>query len=124
MMTYVNVVRQGERTPHRDELEPLVQLMSPFAPHLTEELWEQLGHTESVFDAGWPKFDPELAREQTIELAVQVNGKMRGTVRVAADITKEGALEAALAAPSIARFITGEPKKVIFVPGRLLNVVV
>ena len=124
MMGYVNVVRQGERTPHRDELEPLVQLVSPFAPHLAEELWEQLGHTESIFDAGWPKSDADLAREQTIELAVQVNGKMRGTVRVAPDITKEGALEAALAAPGIARFITGEPKKVIFVPGRLLNVVV
>jgi len=124
MMGYVNVVRQGERTPHRDELEPLVQLVSPFAPHLAEELWEQLGHTESIFDAGWPKSDADLAREQTIELAVQINGKMRGTVRVAPDITKEGALEAALAAPGIARFITGEPKKVIFVPGRLLNVVV
>ena len=124
MMTYVNVVRQGERTPHRDELEPLVQLVSPFAPHLAEELWEQLGHRESVFDARWPVFDPELAREQLIELAVQVNGKMRGTVRVRPDVTKDEALEAALASPAIARFITGEPKKVIFVPGRLLNVVV
>jgi leucyl-tRNA synthetase len=124
MMTYVNVVRQGERTPHRDELEPLVQLVSPFAPHLAEELWEQLGHRGSVFDAGWPAFDPELAREQTIELAVQVNGKMRGTVRVAPDVTKEDALQVALGAPAIARFVTGEPKKVIFVPGRLLNVVV
>jgi leucyl-tRNA synthetase len=124
MMTYVNVVRQGERTPHRDELEPLVQLVSPFAPHLAEELWEQLGHRGSVFDGGWPVYDPELAREQTIELAVQVNGKMRGTVRVAPDVTKEDALQAALGAPAIARFVTGEPKKVIFVPGRLLNVVV
>jgi leucyl-tRNA synthetase len=124
MMTYVNVVRQGERTPHRDELEPLVQLVSPFAPHLAEELWEQLGHRESVFDSGWPAFDADLAREQLIELAVQVNGKMRGTVRVRPDVTKEDALAAALAAPAIARFVTGEPKKVIFVPGRLLNLVV
>jgi leucyl-tRNA synthetase len=124
MMTYVNVVRQGERTPHRDELEPLVQLVSPFAPHLAEELWEQLGHRESVFDAGWPAYDAELAREQLIDLAVQVSGKMRGTVRVRPDVTKEEALQAALAAPAIARFVTSEPKKVIFVPGRLLNVVV
>ena len=56
MMTYINVVRQGERTPHRDEVEPLVQLVSPFAPHLAEELWEQFGHRESVFDAGWPAY--------------------------------------------------------------------
>jgi leucyl-tRNA synthetase len=124
MMAYINVVRQGERTPHRDELEPLVQLVSPFAPHLAEELWEQFGHAESVFDAGWPAYDAALAREQTIELAIQVNGKMRGTVRVPADVTKDVALEAATATPAIARFITGEPKKVIFVPGRLLNIVV
>jgi leucyl-tRNA synthetase len=124
MMTYVNVVRQGERTPHRDELEPLVQLVSPFAPHLAEELWEQLGHTESVFDAGWPRFDAEIAREQLIDLAVQVQGKMRGTIRVKPDVTQEEALETALATPAIARFATGTPKKVIFVKGRLLNIVV
>jgi leucyl-tRNA synthetase len=124
MMTYINVVRQGERTPHRDELEPLVQLVSPFAPHLAEELWEQLGHRESVFDAGWPAFNAELAREQLIDLAVQVNGKMRGTIRVRPDVTKEEALEVALATPAIARFATGEVRKVIFVPGRLLNIVV
>ena len=124
MMTYINVVRQGERTPHRDELEPLVQLVSPFAPHLAEELWEQLGHRESVFDAGWPSYSADFAREQLIDLAVQVNGKMRGTIRVRPDVTKDEALEIALATPAIARFVTGEVKKVIFVPGRLLNVVV
>jgi leucyl-tRNA synthetase len=124
MMTYINVLRQGERTPHRDEVEPLIQLVSPFAPHLAEELWEQFGHRESVFDAGWPTYNADLAREQLIDLAVQVNGKMRGTIRVNPDVTKEDALAIALAAPAIARFVTGEPKKVIFVPGRLLNIVV
>jgi leucyl-tRNA synthetase len=124
MMTYINVVRQGERTPHRDEVEALVQLVSPFAPHLSEELWEQLGHRASVFDAGWPTYNADLAREQLIDLAVQVNGKMRGTIRVRPDVPKEDALEIALATPAIARFATGEVKKVIFVPGRLLNVVV
>jgi leucyl-tRNA synthetase len=123
MMSYMNVVRQGERTPHRDEVEPLIQLVSPFAPHLAEELWEQFGHRESVFDAGWPAYSADMAREQLIDLAVQVQGKMRGTIRVKPDITKEEALAAALATPSIARFVTSEPKKVIFVPGRLLNIV-
>jgi leucyl-tRNA synthetase len=123
MMSYINVVRQGERTPHREELEPLVQLVSPFAPHMAEELWEQLGHKESVFDSGWPKYDADLAREQLIDLAVQVQGKMRGTIRVKPDVTKDEALATALATPSIARFVTGEIKKVIFVPGRLLNIV-
>ena len=124
MMTYINVLRQGERTPHRDEVEPLIQLVSPFAPHLAEELWEQFGHKESVFDAGWPSYDAALAREQTIELAVQVNGKLRGTVRVSPDVTQDDALAAALAAPAVAKFVTGSPKKVIFVRGRLLNIVV
>jgi leucyl-tRNA synthetase len=124
MMSYINVVRRGERTPHRDEVEPLIQLVSPFAPHLAEELWEQFGHRESVFDAGWPAFDAELAKEQTVELAVQVNGKMRGTVQIAADASQEDALAAALANAAIARFVTGPAKKVIFVRGRLLNIVV
>ncbi len=56
----MNVLRAGERTPHRAEVEPLVQLVAPFAPHVAEELWEQLGHDESVFDSGWPAFDPSL----------------------------------------------------------------
>ena len=124
MMTYINVLRQGERTPHREEVEPLIQLVAPFAPHLAEELWEQFGHRESVFDSGWPAFDADRAREQLIDLAVQVNGKMRGTIRVRPDVTKEEALEAAMATPAIARFVTGPPKKIIFVPGRLLNIVV
>jgi leucyl-tRNA synthetase len=124
MMTYINTLRQGERTPHRDEVEPLVQLVSPFAPHLAEEIWEQFGHRQSVFDAGWPTFDADIAREQMIDLAVQVNGKMRGTVRVRPDVTQEEAFEAATAVPAIARFVTGSPKKIIFVPGRLLNIVV
>ena len=123
MMEYMNVLRRGERTPHRDEVLPLVQLVSPFAPHLAEELWERLGHDGSIFDAGWPSFDAALAREDTIALAVQVNGKMRGTIEVARDVTQPDALAAALADASIAKHIAGPPKKVIFVPGRLLNVI-
>ena len=84
MMEYLNVVRRGERTPHRDEVEPLVQLVSPFAPHVAEELWERFGHDESVFDSGWPAFDAALAAEDIVTIAVQVNGKTRGTMSVAA----------------------------------------
>jgi leucyl-tRNA synthetase len=124
MMTYINTLRQGERTPHRDEVEPLFQLVSPFAPHLAEELWEQFGHSDSVFDSGWPAYDAERAREQTVELAIQVQGKLRGTIRIAPDATQEEALAAALAVPAIARFVTGPIRKVIFVRGRLLNIVV
>ena len=124
MMEYINVVRAHERTPHRTEVEPLVQLVSPFAPHIAEELWERLGHTRSVFDAGWPGFDAALAAETTIDLVVQVNGKVRGKIAVPPEIPNDQALTRALADPGIAKFVSGEPKKVVFVPGRLLNIVV
>jgi leucyl-tRNA synthetase len=124
MMEFVNVLRRGERRAHRAEVEPLVQLVSPFAPHLAEELWEMLGHNKSVFDSGWPAFDPALVTGETETIAVQVNGKTRGTVVVAKGATEQVAMAAVMADPSIAKFITGTPSKVIFVPGRLLNVVV
>ncbi|HET7372626.1 MAG TPA: leucine--tRNA ligase [Gemmatimonadaceae bacterium] len=124
MMEYMNVVRRGERVSHRDEIESLVQLVSPFAPHLAEELWERMGHEGSIFDAGWPTFDAALAAEDLVTLAVQVNGKMRGTVQVPNGSGQEAALEAALAEPAIAKFVPAAPRKVIFVPGRLLNLVV
>jgi len=123
MMEYMNVLRRGERTPHRAEVAPLVQLVAPFAPHVAEELWEYLGHTDSVFNSAWPAFDPGLVAEDVIQLAVQINGKVRAKISVASDVTQEGAYAAAMATPALAKFITGEPKKVIFVPGRLLNVV-
>jgi leucyl-tRNA synthetase len=124
MMEYLNVVRSGERRVHRDEIEPLVRMMSPFAPHIAEELWERFGRDGSIFDAGWPVFDETLAAEELITIAVQVNGKTRGTIQLAPGGGQEAALAAALADPAIAKFVTGAPKKVIFVPGRLLNVVV
>jgi leucyl-tRNA synthetase len=124
MMEYVNTLRRGERTPHRAEVEPLVPMVAPFAPHVAEEMWERLGREGSVFDAGWPEFDAAMAAEERIELAVQVNGKTRGRVQVAPDSGQEAALAAALAEPAVARFVTSEPRKVIFVRGRLLNIVV
>ena len=124
LMEYMNVLRRGERRPHRAEVEPVVQLVSPFAPHVAEELWERLGHTKSVFDSGWPAFDDALARDESIQLAVQVNGKLRGTLTVAPDVAQDQALTLALAEAGIAKFVTGPIKKTIFVPGRLLSLVV
>ncbi len=123
MMEYINVLRKGERTPHRDEVLPLIPLVAPFAPHIAEELWEQTGGTGSVFDSAWPSFDPALAVEDTIELVVQVNGKVRSRITVPRDIAEDAAVVAALADPTVARFVAGAPKKIIFVPERLLNIV-
>jgi leucyl-tRNA synthetase len=128
MMAYVNVLRQGERTPHRDETLPLVQLAASFAPHLAEELWERAHAGRpgagSVFDAGWPQFDAAFAAEELATVAVQVNGKTRGTVQLPRDAAQEQAAAAAMQVEGIAKYVTGPPKKVIFVPGRLLNLVV
>jgi leucyl-tRNA synthetase len=124
MMEYMNALRKGERQAARVEVEPLVQLVAPFAPHIAEELWEMMGHGTSVFASRWPAYDPALLESDTIELVVQVGGKTRGKVRVAKDVSQDAALAAAKADPAIGKFITGEPKKVILVPGRLLNVVV
>lgn len=124
MMEYMNAVRRGERVPHRAEVEPLVQLVAPYAPHLAEECWEALGHTTSVFDAGWPTFDAAFLVDDEVDLVVQVNGKVRGKLRAPADITQDAALALAMTDETVARFVTGTPRKVIFVPKRLLNLVV
>jgi leucyl-tRNA synthetase len=124
MMEYMNTMRAGERTVHRAEVEPLVPLVAPFAPHIAEELWERLGHTTSVFEGTWPAYDEQMIVEDEVELAVQVNGKLRGTVRVAKTIAQADALALAMKDPAIAKFVTGATKKVVFVPGRLLNLVV
>ena len=123
MMEYMNVVRRGERRAHRAEVEPLVQLVAPFAPHLAEELWERLGHDRSVFDSSWPTFDAALAADVLVTLAVQVNGKTRGTIQITDGASQDDALAAAMAEPNISKFVTGAPTKIVFVPGRLLNLV-
>ena len=126
MMEYLNAVREGGRSANRAEVEPLVQLVAPFAPHIAEELWEQLGHATSLFEEpAWPSFDPAKATSDEIELVVQVNGKVRGRLVVARGIDQDSALSAASADENVARFIEGRSvRKVIYVADRLLNVVV
>jgi leucyl-tRNA synthetase len=124
MMEYMNTMRAGERTPRVEEVRPLVQLVSPFAPHIAEELWSVLGGTTSVFDGGWPTYDPALVVEDRITMAVQVNGKTRGTISVSKTATQEEAMAAAMADPNIGKFMTGSVKRIVFVPGRLLNILV
>ncbi len=123
MMEYLNAVRTGERQANRAEVEPLVQLVAPFAPHIAEELWERLGHKNSVFDSNWPSFDTKLAADDIITVAVQVNGKTRGTIQLAPDASQDDAMTAAMAQEGIAKFISGKPARVIFVRGRMLNIV-
>ena len=105
-------------------LEPLVVLLSPFAPHVCEELWHLMGHTTTVCDATWPQWDEAYLKEDTVTMPVSFNGKTRFTVDVPADATKEAVEQAALGAEQAARYLEGmQVIKVIVVPGRIVNVV-
>jgi len=124
MMEYMNAMRAGERTPRLGEVKPLVQLVSPFAPHIAEELWSVLGETKSVFDSGWPAYDAALVEDERITMAVQVNGKTRGTVQVGKTATQDEVMAAVMADAGLAKFVTATPKRIVFVPGRLINIIV
>ncbi len=108
----------------REGLEVATRLIGPMMPHLAEEMWRTLGHEELIADAEWPKPDPELARDEQVTLAVQVNGKLRGTVDLPRDAAASDAEEAALALPQVARLLDGRrPRKIVVVPNRIVSVV-
>ncbi|MCI5952451.1 MAG: leucine--tRNA ligase [Anaerostipes sp.] len=102
-------------------LETAVVLMAPFAPHIAEELWEELGHTESVFEAGWPSYDEDKMKDDELTIPVQVNGKTRATIVIAADEAKDQVLAKAKAA--VESKITATIRKEIYVPGKIVNIV-
>ena len=103
----------------------LVLLLAPFAPYLTHELWEMLGETGSLLKAPWPKYDADLAKEEEIEIPVQINGKLRSVVTVPVDASKEEILAKAVADEKIAALIAGKQiVKTVYVPGKLVNIVI
>ncbi|TAK97045.1 leucine--tRNA ligase [Patescibacteria group bacterium] len=124
MMILVNEMDREEKLRAAD-YELLAVILSPFAPHMADELWSRLGHKKSIFLEKWPKWNPKLIRDEEIELVVQVNGKLRDRITVAADIAEAEAKTSALASERVQPFLTGkEIRKVIFVPGRLVNIVI
>jgi leucyl-tRNA synthetase len=126
IMEYLNVVREGGRRARRAEVEPLVPLVGPFSPHVAEELWEQLGHAGSLFEGKhWPEHDASRAAAETVELVVQVNGKMRGRLVLPRGFTEDQARASALADGNVRRHLDGcRVKRIVFVPDRLINLVV
>jgi leucyl-tRNA synthetase len=109
----------------RAAVEPLVLLLAPLAPHMAEELWLRLGHTTSLAHGPFPEADPTYLVDETVEYVVQVNGKIRGRVVVAADADDDTVIAAALNDEKVQAFLAGAtPRKVIVVPGRLVNLVV
>jgi len=107
------------------QLEKFLVILAPFAPHLAEELWFQLGNKDSIFKQKWPKYDKDLVKDEMIELVIQVNGKLRDKLKVSADISEAKAKKLALDSEKIKKWIDGKKViKVIFVKGKLVNIVV
>jgi leucyl-tRNA synthetase len=124
MMEYVNLVRE-QAAGQRAAIEPLLVLLAPYAPHIAEELWAHLGHETSVFQARWPVYDDQRAASGDVEIVVQVNGKVRGRLTVERGAGEADVLTRALADESVRKFVDGKlMKKTIYVPDRLLNLVV
>ncbi len=109
----------------RWSLETLLQLLAPFAPHITEELWQQLGHDKSIHLSKWPSYDEKYLVKDTVSIAIQVNGKLRGEVEVAAGADEEAVVKAAKAHEKVASYLDSKTiRKTIYVPGKLVNFVV
>jgi leucyl-tRNA synthetase len=109
----------------KEAIEALVLMLSPFAPHMAEELWESLGHTGGVVSAGWPTYDEAVARHDEIVVPVQINGKLRARLNVPADLAEDQLRERALTDPQVGPHLQGkEVKKVVVVRGKLVSIVV
>jgi leucyl-tRNA synthetase len=125
MMILVNAMQKLSHIPESGAVK-FVKILAPFAPHLAEELWhEVLEQDDTISYAKWPEWDEELTKEDEIELAIQVNGKMRGNVTVAAGVGNDEAIAAAKQNENVQRFLDGKQiVKEIYVPGKIVNVVV
>lgn len=129
IMELVNWYKENESvfnsSQKKEVLEKIILLLAPFAPHLSEELWEKTGNKESVFKEKWPGYDVKLIKEEIINLIVQISGRVRDRIEVAADISEEEAKELAISREKVKKWIEGkEIKKVIFIKGKLINIVV
>jgi len=124
MMILLNHLTKQPTRP-KAVIEKFVLLLSPFAPHIAEELWEKLAHTDSLAYEPWPEYDEELIKEKEIELAVQVNGKIKDRITVPANADEEQIKQQVLASEKVTAAIAGkQPKKIIVIKSRLVNIVV
>ncbi|MER3543661.1 MAG: leucine--tRNA ligase [Chloroflexota bacterium] len=131
LMEFTNALAKAKETPvvytpaWDEAITTLLLLMAPFTPHIAEELWTRTGRPYSIHQQRWPVYDAAAATAEMITLVVQVNGKVRARIQVPADVTEEQAREAALASEGVRRHLNGKaPKKIVYVPGRLVNIVV
>jgi len=124
MMVLLNHLGSFKDVP-KEAAQGLALIVSPFAPHVAEEIWHSWGHDRSISLEAWPSFDPALCVDDVLEMAVQVNGKVRGRVTLSVKASENEAREAALAADGVSPYTSGKTiKKFIYVPGKIVNLVV
>jgi len=125
MMEFVNLWNEKNNALSKKDAEDFLKILAPFAPHICEELWSKLSHKTSIFKENWPKYDEKLIKKQTFELVIQINGKVRDKVEVNIDISEDDAKKIVLEREKIKNWLKGQaPKKVIFITGRLVNMVI
>lgn len=124
LMVFVNEANKQETLP-KSQMVDFIKMLSPVAPHLSEELWEKMGMTEELTYAAWPTYDESKLVSDTIEVVIQVNGKLRAKMHVSRDASKEELEAEALGNERVQEFTEGKTvRKVIVVPGKLVNIVV
>ncbi|MFH1820537.1 MAG: class I tRNA ligase family protein, partial [Candidatus Nealsonbacteria bacterium] len=125
MMEFINLWSQEKRVLSKKDAQVFLYLLSPFAPFISEELWQILGNKESVFKEKWPKHDEKLIQEETEQLIIQINGKVRDKIEVRKGISEAEIKKLALAQEKIQKWLGDKnPKKIIYIPERLVNLVV
>lgn len=125
MMEFVNAWGEPKKVLSKKEAKIFLRLLAPFAPHITEEIWEQMDNKKSIFLEKWPLADEKIAQEQTWQLIIQINGKVRDRMEVKKDITEAEVKELVLAQEKVQKWLdTKKPKKIIYIPNRLVNLVV
>jgi leucyl-tRNA synthetase len=125
LMEYLNTLEARREQVTRPELQTLLLLLAPFAPFLTEELWERMGNAFSIHKTSWPDYDPAALHTESIILIVQVNGRVRDRIEVSHDASEEDIQREALESEKVQRFIGSQQvQRVIYVPGRLVNIVI
>jgi leucyl-tRNA synthetase len=124
--TLIGINANQQRAFVRNEgLSILLRVLAPITPHVAHALWNELGYGGNILDAGWPQADSEALQKASVTLAVQVNGKLRGTIEVAVDAPREQIEQTALTSADVSKYVAGAtPKKVIIVPGKIVNIVV
>jgi len=125
MMEFTNAWSEKENILSQKDSESFLKVLAPFCPHISEELWSKLGHKSSIFQEKWPDYDEKLVKKETIEMVIQINGKVRDRIEVKSDISKEEAEKLALNSEKIKVWLEGKkPKVIIFVKGKLINIVI